>query len=78
MSSDTQKTSAPSLLTPRNVLAAVLVALAAIFILQNRAATTIELFWVSVQSPLWLTLLAVFLVGWIAGYLTTRSKKSKT
>lgn len=76
MSPDTQKSSATSLLTPRNILAAVLVALAVIFILQNRAATTIQLFWVSMRSPLWLTLVVILLLGWIAGLLTTRRKKS--
>ena len=52
-----------------------LVVLAVIFIFQNRSATTIQLFWVSVQSPLWLTLAVILLLGWIAGLLTTRRKK---
>ncbi|MDI9916787.1 DUF1049 domain-containing protein [Rhodococcus sp. IEGM 1379] len=76
MSPDTQKTSVQLLLTPRNILAAVLVVLAVIFILQNRSTTTIQLFWVSVQSPLWLTLVVILLLGWIAGLLTTRRNKS--
>ena len=75
MSPDTQIASATSLLTPRNALAVVLVVLAVIFILQNRSATTIQLFGVSVQSPLWLTLVVILLLGWIAGLLTTRRKK---
>ncbi|TSD50561.1 DUF1049 domain-containing protein [Rhodococcus sp. KBS0724] len=57
------------------MLAAVLVVLAVIFVFQNRSATTIQLFWVSVQSPLWLTLAVILLLGWIAGLLTTRRKK---
>ncbi|MET8317475.1 LapA family protein [Rhodococcus erythropolis] len=76
MGSDTSNSSARSLLTPRNIAAAVLVALAVIFIVQNRAATTIQLFWVSVQSPLWLTLVVILALGWIAGLLTTRHTKS--
>lgn len=76
MGSDTSNSSARWLMTPRNIIATVLVALAVIFILQNRAATTIQLFWVSVQSPLWLTLVAILMLGWIAGLLTTRRKKS--
>ncbi|GAB6919714.1 hypothetical protein JCM9803A_01640 [Rhodococcus erythropolis] len=72
MGSDTSNSSARSLLTPRTVIAAVLVALAVIFILQNRAETTIQLFWASVQSPLWLTLVVLLLLGWVAGLLTTR------
>ncbi|MBH5146367.1 DUF1049 domain-containing protein (plasmid) [Rhodococcus qingshengii] len=58
------------------MLAAVLVVLAAIFILQNRAATTIQLFWVSVQSPLWLTLVVILVLGWATGLLTTRRTKT--
>ncbi|PBC44495.1 hypothetical protein CJ178_13885 [Rhodococcus sp. ACPA4] len=56
------------------MLAAVLVVLTLIFIFQNRSETTIELFWVSVQSPLWLTLVVILLLGWIAGLLTRRKK----
>lgn len=74
MSPDAQTTSVTSLLTPRHILAAALVVLAVIFILQNRSTTTIQLFWVSVQSPLWLTLVVILLLGWIAGLLTTRRK----
>ena len=74
MSSGSQITSATSLLTPRNILAAVLVVLTLIFIFQNRSETTITLFWVSVQSPLWLTLVVILLLGWIAGLLTRRKK----
>ncbi|ALU73368.1 hypothetical protein H351_30245 (plasmid) [Rhodococcus erythropolis R138] len=76
MGSETRNTSARSLLTSRNILASVLVVLAVIFIVQNRAATTIQLFWVSVQSPLWLTLVVILLLGWIAGLLTTRRTKT--
>ena len=78
MSSETRNTSTRSLLTSRNILATVLVVLALIFILQNRAATTIQLFWVSVQSPLWLTLVVILFLGWTAGLLTTRRTKTTT
>lgn len=74
MSSNTPKSSVRSLLTPRNIVAAILVALAFIFILQNRSATTIQLFWVSVQAPLWLTFAVILVIGWIAGMLTGRRK----
>ncbi|MFF2060124.1 LapA family protein [Rhodococcus qingshengii] len=78
MSSETRNRSARSLLTSRNLLASLLVVLSLIFILQNRAATTIQLFWVSVQSPLWLTLVVILFLGWIAGLLTTRRAKTNT
>ncbi|WP_284731210.1 hypothetical protein [Rhodococcus sp. WY5] len=41
MSSETRNRSARSLLTSRNLLASLLVVLSLIFILKNRAATTI-------------------------------------
>ncbi|MCD2105921.1 LapA family protein [Rhodococcus erythropolis] len=78
MSSETRNTTARSVLTSRNTLALLLVVLAVIFILQNRAATTIQLFWVSVQSPLWLILVVILVLGWIAGLLTNRRAKTAT
>lgn len=49
-----------------------LVVLAAVFIAENRYSTTIELFWLKVTAPLWLILLAVFVVGFVAGRLSGR------
>lgn len=61
-------------LTPRRVLAVVLILLAAVFVLQNRRSTSIELFWLSVQAPLWLVLVVIFAVGWVAGFLFERGR----
>ncbi|MCA1008940.1 LapA family protein [Rhodococcus hoagii] len=64
--------------SPRNIAAAALTLVAVIFIVQNRNSAAIDLFWVSVRAPLWVILVAVFAVGWVAGLLTTRrSKNSK-
>lgn len=63
-----------SWLTPRTVIAVVLVVLAALFILQNRNSTSIHLFWMSVQAPLWLVLVVIFAVGWVAGFLFARGR----
>jgi uncharacterized integral membrane protein len=52
----------------------VLVIVAVVFIFQNTATTSIQLFWVSVETPLWFTLLVVFVVGWLAGFLTGRRR----
>ena len=54
-----------------------LVLLAAVFIAQNRYSTTIELFWLSITSPLWLILLVLFAVGFAAGRLSSRRKAVK-
>ncbi|MCD2110692.1 MULTISPECIES: LapA family protein [Rhodococcus] len=60
--------------TPRRVLAVVLVLLAALFVLQNRNSTSIDLFWISLQAPLWLVLVVIFAVGWVAGFLFARGR----
>ncbi|QXF83301.1 LapA family protein [Rhodococcus pyridinivorans] len=60
--------------TPRRALAAVLVPLAALFVLQNRNSTSIDLFWISLQAPLWLVLVIIFAVGWVAGFLFARGR----
>ncbi|CAM2858036.1 LapA family protein [Prescottella defluvii] len=52
-----------------------LAVLAIIFVAQNRQSVSISLFFVSVTSPLWLTLLVIFAVGWLVGMLTTRRRK---
>lgn len=69
-----EKRSPLSKMTPGRWLALVLVVLAAIFIFQNTASTTVQLFGVSIQTPLWFTLLVVFVIGWIAGWLSGRRK----
>lgn len=48
--------------------------LAVVFILQNRTTVRIELFWVSVESPLWFILAVVFIVGWVVGVLAARGR----
>ncbi|UPW07271.1 LapA family protein [Gordonia terrae] len=51
-------------------VAIVITVVAVVFILQNRTSVSIELFWVSVRSPMWFILLVIFAVGWLAGALT--------
>ncbi|MGW0172937.1 LapA family protein [Rhodococcus sp. NPDC003322] len=68
------KTSLMSRMTPGRWLALALVVLAVIFIFQNTATTTIQLAWFSFEAALWVFLLAVFVIGWIAGWLVGRRK----
>lgn len=49
--------------TPRRVVGAVLVVLAAVLLAQNAASTKITVFFWSVRAPLWVWLLAAALVG---------------
>lgn len=58
-----------SYLTPERIVALILTVLAVAFVLQNRASTTIQVFWIEVSTPLWFTLLTVFVVGWVVGVL---------
>ncbi|MCX2755424.1 MULTISPECIES: lipopolysaccharide assembly protein LapA domain-containing protein [Gordonia] len=51
-----------------------LTVLAVVFIVQNRTTVRIDLFWVSVESPLWFILAVVFLVGWVVGVLAARGR----
>lgn len=69
----------PSPITPRRVVAAILVAAAVAFIVQN--TNTIEVTWLffGFSAPLWLltvVLLAVgFVVGWFVGRPARRDRK---
>lgn len=56
-------------ITLREWLGLVLVVVAVVFVLQNQRTVWVELFWLDVRAPLWLTLLVVLVVGWLAGAL---------
>ncbi|HEY9313455.1 hypothetical protein [Williamsia sp.] len=66
-----------SRVSPASWVAIILAVIAIIFVLQNRDSTSITLFWIDVTSPLWFTLLMIFLVGWIVGILTMRGRNKK-
>ncbi|CRY74629.1 hypothetical protein [Nocardia farcinica] len=55
-------------------IALVLTVLALIFVLENRAHVDIEFLLITVRSPMWLILLVMFAIGWLAGLLTTRKR----
>ncbi|HWK49740.1 MAG TPA: hypothetical protein VNR40_07620 [Steroidobacter sp.] len=57
-------------LTFGNWLAIALAVLAIAFIVQNRDAVSIDLFFISARLPLWICLALVFLAGWISGRLS--------
>ena len=56
-------------------VAIALVALAAVFIGQNRDRQSVRLLWITVESPMWLLLSAMLIVGVIVGLLLHRRKK---
>lgn len=66
----------PALSLSRGI-ALVLTILAIVFIVQNRDSISVDLFWVSVRSPLWFILIVLFAVGWLAGILTARGRTKK-
>jgi uncharacterized integral membrane protein len=67
-----------SKVSPSAWVGVALAVLAVIFVVQNNGSATIDIFWISVRAPLWFTLLAVFLVGWLVGFLTMRKRVKTT
>lgn len=62
-------------LPPRFWAALVLVVLAAIFVAQNRDRHPVHILWVTVASPTWLVLTAVFVVGVLVGLMLRRRRR---
>lgn len=60
---------------PHNWAAIALIALAAIFIGQNRDHQRVHLLWITVESPMWLLLAAMLIVGVAVGLLLHRRKR---
>lgn len=54
-----------------------LTVIAIVFIVQNRNSVSVDLFWVSIQSPLWFILVIVLALGWVAGVLTGRGHSKR-
>lgn len=59
----------------RHWAALALVGLAAVFIAQNRETQRIHLLWMTVESPMWLLLSAMLLVGAVVGLLLNRRRR---
>ncbi|MFF3573654.1 hypothetical protein [Nocardia jiangxiensis] len=71
-------TAKPSMLSRISVtqwVAIVLTVLAVVFIIENRHRVEIELLAVTIRSPMWLVLLVMFVVGWLAGILFRRFRR---
>ncbi|MFD4352534.1 hypothetical protein ACFWPK_20340 [Nocardia sp. NPDC058519] len=66
------KRSLLSRVSPTQWIAIGLSIVAVVFVVENRGKVSIEFLLISVRSPMWLILLAMFVVGWVAGVLTTR------
>ena len=56
-------------------LAIILVVLAAIFIAQNRERQRVHVLWITVESPMWLLLTAMAIVGLVVGLLLRRRRR---
>ena len=59
----------------RRWLAIVLLIVAAFFIVQNRDATSITLFFAHIVMPQWMALTVMFIVGLVAGILIARNRR---
>jgi len=60
----------------RNWAALILVVLAAVFIGQNRDRQAVRLLWITVESPMWLLLSAMLVVGIVVGLLLHRRRRN--
>jgi lipopolysaccharide assembly protein A len=58
----------------RNWVALILIALAAIFVVQNRDRVGVHVLWVTVDSPMWFILVTIFVVGLLTGLLLRRRR----
>jgi len=68
--------SALSRFAVRNWAALILVVLAAVFIGQNRDRQAVRLLWITVESPMWLLLSAMLVVGIVVGLLLHRRRRN--
>ncbi|WP_431231400.1 DUF1049 domain-containing protein [Mycolicibacterium psychrotolerans] len=57
-------------------LAIILVVVAAVFIAQNRDRQRVHVLWITVESPMWLLLTAMAVVGLVVGLLLHRRRRS--
>ena len=57
-------------------LAILLVVLAAVFIGQNRNRQQVHVLWITVESPMWLLLAAMLVVGIVIGLLLHRRRRN--
>ena len=73
----TTKSSGLSRISPAQWVAIVLAVLAIIFIVQNHHRVDINILMVTITSPMWLVLLIIFVVGWLAGLLTLRPRRAR-
>jgi len=67
MSANYERQSFLSSLTAKNWFSIGLAVLAIAFIVQNRAVISIDVFFVSIRLPLWVSLSLVFVAGWLSG-----------
>ncbi|WP_405133129.1 hypothetical protein [Nocardia sp. NBC_01388] len=73
--SSPEKQSVLARVSPTQWVALALTVLAVIFVAENRTKVSIEFLLLTISSPMWLVLLVLFAVGWIAGLLTARQRR---
>jgi uncharacterized integral membrane protein len=63
-----------SRLSAKNWIAILCAVLAILFIMQNRQRVRIELLFLHLNAPLWISLGAVLLIGWLVGRFSFRKR----
>jgi uncharacterized integral membrane protein len=62
----------------RHWAALILVALAAVFIAQNRDRVNIHILWITVAAPMWFIFTSLVVVGVLVGLLLRRRRRRRT
>ncbi|WP_327144188.1 hypothetical protein [Nocardia sp. NBC_01327] len=73
--SSPEKQSILARVSPTQWVALALTVLAVVFVAENRTKVSIEFLLLTISSPMWLVLLVLFVVGWLAGLLTARQRR---
>ncbi|MCU1641806.1 MAG: hypothetical protein JWN03_2081 [Nocardia sp.] len=73
--SSPEKPSVLARVSPMQWVALALTVLAVVFVAENRTKVSIEFLLITIRSPMWMVLLVMFVVGWIAGLLTARQRR---
>jgi uncharacterized integral membrane protein len=64
-------------LTARNIIGAIIVFVALLFIFQNTQTGDFHFLFFDIKAPRWLWLSGVFAAGWVAGMMFTHHRAAK-
>lgn len=71
-----RKTAPAKKIPVKLIVGLVLIAIALVFLLQNRQTVDIRVFTTTISGPLWAALTGVLVLGLLAGFLLARTSRS--